>query len=247
MGIKKLHSNAVGNSIFEMVVFLPVALLFGILASDAAFSVTDRAVITDAIRGGLGDYKIAGLTANISIFKDGTDTVSYANTVKKITDPEINEEFLNFLAARIFKNIADTRKESEQELLETIQVNVHAVLVRINSTTGFYNGFDVIKSVSYGGNNAQLNTQLNTGANSTIHKTLSGYNHISVSPFAARNITIDSPILTELNSHESAKYHDYTVIIFADATVLTRNTNTELRKIFYSTYNTQRYAHFVKL
>ena len=238
MGIKRES----GNSILEMVMFIPIAILFGILALDAAFSVTDKAVIADAVRSGLGDYKVARQTENIAIFKDGTDLVSYTNDT-----PEVNEEFLHFLAGKIFKNIADTRKEPEQKLLETIQVDVHAVLARIDSSTGAYRGFDIQKSVSYGGNNIQQNAATNfLHGKDLIQKTLSSYNVDGISPFAAKNMATNSPIIAAYGGG-SAKYHDYAVIIYADAVVLTRNTNTALRKIFYGTYNTQQYSHFVKL
>ena len=242
MEIKTRHNSTSGNSILEMVVFIPIALLFGILAMDAAFSVTDKAATVDAVRSGLGDYKTAKQTANITIFEDGSDSVSYTSNA-----PVVNEEFLNFLAGNIFKNIADTRKEPEQALLETIQVNVHAVLARIDDTTGAYRGFDVQKTISYGGNNALLNSITNFSHGSDmIQKTLNSYNHVGVSPFATKNIAVSNHVLTELGGN-SAKYHNYAVIIFADAVVLARNTNTELRKIFYGTHDAQRYSHFIKL
>ena len=240
MGIKQS-----GNSVLEMIVFIPLALLFGILAMDAAFSVTDKAATADALRSGLGDYKTARQSANIAIFEDGTDSVSYTRGV-----PEVSEDFLKFIAGNIFKNIADTRKEPAQKLLETIQVNVHAVLAHIDAATGACRGFDVQKSVSYGGNNAELNAVTNFSRGSDmIQSTLGSYNNnLGVSPFAARTPAIGntSPILAEFGG-KPAPYHDYAVIIYADTVVLTRNTNTALRKIFYGAYNTQRYSHFIKL
>ncbi|MDR2338431.1 MAG: hypothetical protein LBE20_07335 [Deltaproteobacteria bacterium] len=156
-------NNNKGNSILEMILFLPLAFLFGILALDAVFAMTDKSAITDAIRSGLGDYK----TSPVPIFQsNGND--------------EINQDFLNWTVQKILKNLGNTTNESEQDILDAAQVKVSAVRIKINNQTGQQIAIEITREASQG----NLPTTLNNS--SLISTTLANYNLNQISPFAIK-------------------------------------------------------------
>jgi hypothetical protein len=202
--------TANGNAILEMIIFLPIAFLFGILALDAALAVTDKSTITDAIRSGLNDYK----TSPVSIFQNGATN--------------INPEFLNWTAQKIFTNITNAR--NDKDVLNTVKIKVSAVTIQIDSATGKQTGIQVEQEVAYGNLSDNKNT---------IYEALADYNkYSSISPFAVRK---------RGTSNNTNPYQDSSILIFAEATALTRGINNELRSFWTSSHNIQKYEHFIML
>ncbi len=117
-----------GNSILEMILFLPIAGLFAIIAFDIIMSMNDKATLTDALRSGLGDYKAF------------PEDIFISNS--------FNENFLNWSAEKIFSNI----QNSKQRLVldNAIQLNIYALNVEIDKESGKQGNAEIITSREFG-------------------------------------------------------------------------------------------------
>ncbi len=124
-----------GSGILELVLFIPLGLLFLFAAVDCGLALADRASVRSALR--------QGLHSQIMQTRDQNVIVANAEAALEI-DEQAVKQALNSVAEWVFASIAETRRTEEAKLLNSVSIEVAAVRLTIDEQRGTAVGFEIL-------------------------------------------------------------------------------------------------------
>ena len=127
-----------GNGMFDMMVFIPLALLILFVGTDIGLSKLDQAMVNDAVREGMHSQLVQ---SGHSIYKAAGDSI--------IIDHQLATSTAKNMADRIASSVINRRTNFlSSNPHEKLSVNVSLVELDIDETTGAVSGFSLINTQS---------------------------------------------------------------------------------------------------
>ena len=130
---KSLSVNESGNGMFEMMVFIPLALLILFVGTDIGLSKLDQAMVNDAVREGMHTQLV---TSGHSLYKAAGDSIILDHQLIGITATNMADRIASSIISRRTNFLSSNPHDK-------VSVHVSTVELDIDETLGTVTGYTI--------------------------------------------------------------------------------------------------------